>query len=609
MPQCPLRSPVSAGLRSRMLLPRCLRAALRSGQRVLRCWFALPLLAALVACGGGSSGTSPGAASLLAQATTAATLSDSNCPGMNVLVTVERVRILQLQGGKRAWTELAPPEPRRIDLHEQESGVLEQLGLARLAPGAYEEVRLILARAGSSDLPPDAVLTGRAVVPLQVPAGAQTGLRLSGPFVVPTGVTGDVVVAHSDRCDALKQVGNPAAPRYLLRPLLPGTLLVTEPPPPGAEKMLPLPGGAMFIPTPLPGFIVTTLESSAPLEIYADTGTLLREVLVSVPVPDNAFHGNLTQLTNAGFADAWLGPPLSPCEEWYATPTPKPCMRQVWTQAFTPTGAPIGSPLLLGTSVPYAVSYQPPATPAVAALAAGGHVVVWQASTPEGVNQGIWVRRFGPDGTPQGNAHLVWMDNTGYLLAVGLSHGGYAVVGNGKVAAFGPDDALLWQAAPAPSFYWVVGMYGNWSGAASATALPAGGLAVAWINYAYTSVVQYDGGGVQVSGGRLTTVDDSTPGMPRHSAPVVLGLPDGGYVVGWAEAEAMMARRFTANGAAAGPARQINLSSYVASSPTAAAMLANGNFMLSWGGTVKPSGGRVEQWVQEFAPGALLAGP
>lgn len=567
------------------------------------------VLAGLASCGGGSSTEMP-AAPQPQQAVLQGAGPVAACSYEHVYLTVERVRVKRPGGGDR-WIELSPAMPRQVDLALPGTGLLQQLGLAPLAPGAYDQLRLIVAPSGAGGSPAALVqLAGGTTLPLQVPAGMQSGLKLDGNLVVPEGRTGDVTVDAAQLCGALMQVGNPSAPRYQLRPDINATLQLASPVPAAPESRIPLPGGAMFVPTLLPGFVVTTIDTTVPLQIYGGTGELAAQTPMSLQIDEaDTPHGRLAQLAGGGYAGVWLGGPLSACQEWYATATPTPCMQRVFTQAYAPSGAPIGSPLELGLSVPYDVSYMPPAFPQVAPLTGGGYVVTWEKSSPQGANEGVWVRRFLADGTPASPAQQVWADGSGFIEVVGLSNGGYAVAGNGKVAAFGANDAPAWQASPAPSLYPMGTQQHSWRGEASLAALPNGGLVIAWNNSGYTSVAQYDATGALMAGGSTTTVDDSTPGTLQHSSAVVLALDDGGYVVGWVEGQAMMARRFNADGSPAGPATQVNVASYLPGSPTFAARLDGGRFMLSWGATESPQGGAVQQWVRVFPADALLAGP
>lgn len=556
-------------------------------------------LGLLFACGGGGApGDAPGAVQARRPA--------AQCTYEHVYVTVTRVS-LRSDGG---WTHTDLLQPRLVDLLEG-SVLLQQIGVPPLGPGRYREVRLVLEEDKPEGPFGNVVLApGVPRAPLQVPGGASGGIKVDilGDATVPPGRTGDLVLQGA--CESVMQAGHASAPRYILRPGVHATVVLGQPQASPAELMIPLEGGAILLPTRLPGLLVATYDAAVPVRRYVGNGLFAQEVVVPLLVNHaDSPHGRLAQLDGGGFGGVWVSDgTLFPCEDWPGTASPTPCVRNAFTQAFTQAGIPIGAPLPLGPSRPYDVVHKPAAWPQVAPLIGGGYVVVWQKSSAAGENLGVWALRFSPDGTPAGAPHQVWAESYGYLRLTGLSHGGYAVVGDGRVAAFGPDDRPMWQATAAPYFYWGVVSPGDWRGEASLAALPGGGVVIAWNNLGHISVVQFGGNGSIVAGGASTTVDGGTGGGAWQSYPVVLALPDGGYVVGWIESNAMMARRFAANGVAAGPVTQVNVVTTYATDPTGAALLEDGRFLLSWGGFIG-TGGRVDQWAREFGADALLGAP
>jgi hypothetical protein len=542
------------------------------GAKAFRWLAVFVLAAALAACGGG--GSEP--AGLLEQASTKA-----SCSFQHLYITVERVQIRGQGSGGEQWTEIALTAPQRIDLMNPGGGVLGALGTAPLAAGHYTEVRLILAPNDDDSGLANAVQpTGGSPAALDVPSGAQSGLKLKGDFVVPSGQTGDVVLQGFDPCEVVVQSGNRNSPRYQLKPEMPASvqLDVAAPETPAASgAAISLIGG---------GYVQSRLQGTSTwvFQRYGADGRPEGGETTVAPAlgpDDSAFV--IAPLSGGGYAATWLR--LVQFERLGGS------LYDVMTQSFSAAGAAIGSPLAIGQTIParYWIS-RPIALPKIAALAGGGYVVVW--ALPSHTDSGVYAQRFNADGSPAAAVHQVTPDGAGYLNVTGLTTGGYMVTWGsagpaGHVRAYSSADAPLGPAQPAGpgwSDFFVGG-----GEPAFISPLAGGGAVMVWVRFEsspsstpYVHVLQLAPDATPLANARI--VDGSTAPANGHSAAAVTGLADGGYVVAWIEAGEVHARRFAADGTPAGEETRINLVTASAEPPVALVTIAGGGFMISWSG-------------------------
>lgn len=570
-------------------------------------WMAgLALAAALAACGGGAGSSAPGDGVALAQRSdSGGTLSQPAAPAacsyQHVYVTVERVRVLRQTDSGEQWLDFALPAPRQVDLLNAGAGLLQALGVAPLSPGHYTGLRLVLASSKADGGTANAVQPmGAGLLPLTVPSGAQSGLKLQGDFLVPAGQAGDVVVKDFDPCDAVVQTGKPDSPSFLLKPELSASVLLVA----FAEAMIasgtvmPLIGGGYVVSRQQPPNVWV-------LQRYgADGQPVGAETTLVVPMGPDAWGASIAPLVGGGYAVVWVGD-LVEFQRFGGS------IYHVIAQSFTATGAPIGSPVQIEETTPAFYWYpRPIALPQVAALAGGGYVLVWAHRA--GTDLEIHARRFNADGTPAGALQQVTPVGTGYLGVVGLATGGYLVTWgtrgfapDGGARAFGPDDAALGPVQPVgPSWadYPI-----NGGDAPVLAPLAGGGAVMVWRrdSFPYVLVQQLAPDASPLAGAK--TVDDSTSASPTHQSPAVAGLPDGGYVVAWIEAGDVHARRFAANGTPAGDETRINLVTTAVQPPIAVVPMASGGFMISWSG-VGADGVR-RNYARLFPANGLLAAP
>lgn len=318
------------------------------------------------------------------------------------------------------------------------------------------------------------------------------------------------------------------------------------------------------------------------LQRYPDGQPAGPETTVTAAMGPADSSPGVMALTGGGYAMTWLRQVLF--ERFGGS------LYEVVTQSFTPAGVATGSPQAIGQTIPgrYWIS-RPFALPQSAALAAGGHVVVW--ALPSHADSGVYARRFNGDGTPAGAMQQVTPHGGGYLGVTGLSTGGYMVTwgiegGEGYARAYSSSDVPLGPARHTGSSYLPFGNHHP----ACLSALPGGGAVMAWLrsesgasSTGYVHLVQLAPDATRL--GPPGTVDGSTAPSPGHgSAPAVAGLADGGYVVAWVESGEVHARRFAAGGTPQGGEIRVNLLTTAVEQPLAVAAMAGGGFMISWSG-------------------------
>jgi hypothetical protein len=95
---------------------------------------------------------------------------------------------------------------------------------------------------------------------------------------------------------------------------------------------------------------------------------------------------------------------------------------------------------------------------------------------------------------------------------------------------------------------------------------------------------------------------------PPFSLVAITGLPDGGYVVAWADSGTVVrnvyARRYAADGTAAGEATRINLVTTSAGLWPRVVVMAGGGFMITW--EVAEAGGGRSTYGRLFPANGLL---
>jgi hypothetical protein len=152
------------------------------------------LAGGLAACsGGGTSSVRVTARDAGDQALTAAATSAYSEIFLDVIDIQARN-----DGDPDAWTDLLEA-PTSIDLLALQQGNLELLTIADIAPGTITEIRLVLAEGDQGH----AITADGYFVPVRVPSGSTSGLKIKGSIVVPEGQDVEVPIAV-DLSKALK---------------------------------------------------------------------------------------------------------------------------------------------------------------------------------------------------------------------------------------------------------------------------------------------------------------------------------------------------------------------------------------------------------------------
>ncbi len=167
----------------------------------------------LAGCGGGTSGS----ANVSAYLTDAASdLYD------HVYITVQSVQI----STDRGWVSI-PSSLGKVDLLSPQFQFHQQLmGSVALAPGHYEQTRLILSsEPGANQI----VLKGETLPrDLVIPSGAQTGLKLVGEFDAVAG-QGEAIIIDFAPDKMIHPAMQGGATKYILRPTCPIVTSKTAP--------------------------------------------------------------------------------------------------------------------------------------------------------------------------------------------------------------------------------------------------------------------------------------------------------------------------------------------------------------------------------------------
>jgi hypothetical protein len=174
--------------------------------------------AALVACGGGSSGTSTTPTATLGTLTVA--LTDAPACGFDAVnVTVNKVRVNKSSSASDTdggWVDVTLSPARKINLLNLTNGVLDSLGQTSLEAGHYSQIRLVLDSNANGTANTVLPTGGNTEQPLDTPSAAQSGIKLVGEFDVAAGQRSDVVIDF-DACKSVLTKGNG---KYALKPVM-----------------------------------------------------------------------------------------------------------------------------------------------------------------------------------------------------------------------------------------------------------------------------------------------------------------------------------------------------------------------------------------------------
>ena len=165
---------------------------------------ALALTFAVIAgCSNDDNSTGPGTGTVTLRMTDAPAAIDA----VNLVIT--QVSVNQSSSDAESGWEVLRTDTMDVDLLTLQNGVFTTLATGRVASGPYQQVRLKLG-AGST------VVVDGVTHPLTVPSGMQSGLKLVGPFNVPSGGAVDVALDF-DASRSIFQTGNGT---WMLKPVV-----------------------------------------------------------------------------------------------------------------------------------------------------------------------------------------------------------------------------------------------------------------------------------------------------------------------------------------------------------------------------------------------------
>lgn len=309
----------------------------------------------------------------------------------------------------------------------------------------------------------------------------------------------------------------------------------------------------------------------------ADGNPVLAPARIAVSLLPGGQINSFTALAQGGYVLTWLGPSPNPGARWDAD---YPLVVQRYAASGTLLGA-----AQVSLTQPFAKRFAPPALPQVAALPGGGYALAWAQYRDGGF--GLYTQRYGADGAAAQPVQLVARSASGPLNMAALASGGHVLVwGHTSIFAriHGADGAALGSAQ-------AVGVRSTSAGfpadqRTGLAALADGGAVLTWGNqtfgsHVYARRLAADG----TLPGDAFIVDGSTPaksGPEPQTASSVAALADGGYVVAWlAPGGAVHGRRFAADGAPLGGVTRLNTAAADAPGPTVVSG-GNGGFAVTW---------------------------
>lgn len=233
----------------------------------------------------------------------------------------------------------------------------------------------------------------------------------------------------------------------------------------------------------------------------------------------------------------------------------------VYGQRRSAAGAKLGKEFRVATTTAGAQSQ-----PAVAALKGGGFVVVWQSAGQDGSGLGVYLQRYAANGTAQGAETIAATTTKGDQQApavAALADGGFVVA---------------WQSAPTSTSPSTIRAR-RWSAAG-------------------------------IAAGPDFRADTTT--TTGQTAPAVTGLKAGGFLIAWVStgsggSTAIRGQAFTAAAAKAGGEVAISTSTVGSRSQPALAPIAGGGAVAVWT-TSGQTGGTRSLFLQRLSPGAARVG-
>ena len=200
--------------------------------RSLAAFSMICFLTLFVGCGSGGGGSSTGGSG--GTGTLALSLTDAPADFEAVYVTIERVEV-HLGGNEASpknWQEIPPPNSgvspfvkKTFDLLALRNGVMEELGTTELPAGDYTQMRLFIGDVADSPEHPYANYVIERTesgtteqIPLKVPSGYQTGIKLVKGFTVGKNQRTELLLDF-DAAKSVVRRGN-SGKEYILKPTI-----------------------------------------------------------------------------------------------------------------------------------------------------------------------------------------------------------------------------------------------------------------------------------------------------------------------------------------------------------------------------------------------------
>jgi len=298
-----------------------------------------------------------------------------------------------------------------------------------------------------------------------------------------------------------------------------------------ASSITPLAGG---------GFVVTWTDSSGALgdsdrsiaaQMFDANGNPVGdEFLVNTQTTGAQVFPIITALPGGGFVICWLDE-NGPAGSNYA----------LKAQIFDANGDPVGSEFLVNSVAPFI------GPAAIASLPGGGFVITWTDIDPTfgDTDASVHAQIFDANGAKVGSEFLVntkTVDAQGGPSVTTLSNGDFVITWTDNTAdgsGYGVKAQLFDSSgAKIGSEFLVNTTIDNWQTGATVTALPGGGFVVTWTDF---SGLGGDSSGTSIKA-QLFTADGTKIGteflvntnvIGNQTFPVVMALPNGGFIVTW----------------------------------------------------------------------------
>ena len=185
---------------------------------IILCVFAL----ICIGCGGGGGSSDGGGTGTLSVGLT----DSSTSKYLAIYVTIDEVQVNKKKSSNEnsGWRTVATPM-KTYNLLKLVNGITEILSEDELEAGTYQQIRLIIGKTAESENNingephPDAnyvVLNDGSYVPLKIPSGFQTGVKLVHNFVVEDGSFVELVLDF----EACKSVVETGSGEYILNPTI-----------------------------------------------------------------------------------------------------------------------------------------------------------------------------------------------------------------------------------------------------------------------------------------------------------------------------------------------------------------------------------------------------